>query len=249
MKILNWLDRIGRKRIILDRIHKEPYLTRYYIFLKDRKWFPFNFFIHNFHKGDPDDLHDEVGATHYHESNEVNDQDDFRYSREEIKAYKAELKHWRIQTKEEKKLKRKRALRMKMAEEIMIARAKTRANYMTIAGQESNSDHEAKGKKQIVMGSSSSSSSSSSEEEEANESSVETHISPFITDNDETSSPSSPSSADAYSPIIEEFHYFHDFTNMILIFIVLFIGYIIGSMLSNTIIYKGLLHGQVIECV
>jgi cytochrome c oxidase subunit 2 len=55
--------------------------------------------------------------------------------------------------------------------------------------------------------------------------------------------------SDAYSPIIEEFHYFHDFTNMILIFIVLFIGYIIGSMLSNTIIYKGLLHGQVIECV
>ena len=59
MKILlNLLERFGRKRIILDRIHQEPYLTRYYLFLKDRKWFPFNFFLHNFHKGDPDDLHD-----------------------------------------------------------------------------------------------------------------------------------------------------------------------------------------------
>ncbi len=56
--ILNLLERLGRKRIILDRIHQEPYLTRYYLFLKDRKWFPFNFFLHNFHKGDPDDLHD-----------------------------------------------------------------------------------------------------------------------------------------------------------------------------------------------
>jgi hypothetical protein len=42
----------------LDRISDEPYLTRYYLFLKDRKWFPFNIFIHRFHKGDPDDLHD-----------------------------------------------------------------------------------------------------------------------------------------------------------------------------------------------
>ena len=56
--ILNWLDRIGRKRIVMDRINNEPYLTRYYLFLKDRKWFPFNIFLHNFHKGDPDDLHD-----------------------------------------------------------------------------------------------------------------------------------------------------------------------------------------------
>ena len=62
MKILNWLDRLGRKRIILDRVNQEPYLTRYYPFLKDRKWFPFNVFIHNFHKGDPDDLHDHPWA-------------------------------------------------------------------------------------------------------------------------------------------------------------------------------------------
>ena len=59
MKILlNFLDRIGRKRVILDRLSNEPYLTRYYLLFKERKWFPFNIFLHNFHKGDPDDLHD-----------------------------------------------------------------------------------------------------------------------------------------------------------------------------------------------
>jgi hypothetical protein len=47
-----------RKRIILDRQSKEPYLERYYLFLKDRKSFPFNIFIHKFLKSDPDDLHD-----------------------------------------------------------------------------------------------------------------------------------------------------------------------------------------------
>ena len=52
------LERLGRKRIIMDRLDNEPYLTRYYLFLKERKWFPFNIFLHNFHKGDPDDLHD-----------------------------------------------------------------------------------------------------------------------------------------------------------------------------------------------
>lgn len=54
---------------------------------------------------------------------------------------------------------------------------------------------------------------------------------------------------DGFSPIIEEFHYFHDFTNIILLFILTFIGFIIASIINNTIIYKGLLHGQVIECV
>jgi len=53
-----WLDRIGRKRIVLDRTSKEPYLERYYLFLKDRKWFPFNVFLHKFLKSDPDDVHD-----------------------------------------------------------------------------------------------------------------------------------------------------------------------------------------------
>lgn len=56
--LLKLLERLGRKRVILDRESQEPYLTRYYLFLKDRKWFPFNIFLHNFHKSDPDDLHD-----------------------------------------------------------------------------------------------------------------------------------------------------------------------------------------------
>jgi len=56
--ILKLLERLGRKRIIMDRIDNEPYLERYYIFLKDRTWFPFNIFIHKFLKSDPDDVHD-----------------------------------------------------------------------------------------------------------------------------------------------------------------------------------------------
>jgi hypothetical protein len=57
-KILNWLDQNDRKRIILDRESKEPYLERYYLFFKDRKHFPFNIFLHKFIKGDPGDPHD-----------------------------------------------------------------------------------------------------------------------------------------------------------------------------------------------
>jgi hypothetical protein len=56
--LLNFLERIGRKRIIMDRVCNEPYLERYYVFLKDRTWFPFNVFLHKFLKGDPDDVHD-----------------------------------------------------------------------------------------------------------------------------------------------------------------------------------------------
>ena len=52
------MQRLGRHRVILDRQNNEPLLERYYIFLKDRKWFPFNMFIHKFLKGDPDDVHD-----------------------------------------------------------------------------------------------------------------------------------------------------------------------------------------------
>ncbi len=55
---LNLLDRLGRKRIVMDRQCDEPYLERYYLFLKDRKTFPFNIFLHKFLKGDPDDVHD-----------------------------------------------------------------------------------------------------------------------------------------------------------------------------------------------
>jgi hypothetical protein len=55
---LTLLEKLGRKRVIMDRHSNEPYLTRYYLFLKDRDRFPFNVFLHNFHKGDLDDLHD-----------------------------------------------------------------------------------------------------------------------------------------------------------------------------------------------
>lgn len=55
---LTLLEKLGRKRIIMDRESKEPYLVRYYLFLKDRKSFPFNIFLHQFLRSDPDDLHD-----------------------------------------------------------------------------------------------------------------------------------------------------------------------------------------------
>lgn len=56
--LLKLLERLGRKRIVMDRVNNEPYLERYYVFLKDRKYFPFNVFLHKFLKSDPDDLHD-----------------------------------------------------------------------------------------------------------------------------------------------------------------------------------------------
>ena len=55
---LRLLERLGRKRIVMDRVNNEPYLERYYLFLKDRDRFPFNIFLHKFLKSDPDDLHD-----------------------------------------------------------------------------------------------------------------------------------------------------------------------------------------------
>jgi len=54
----DFMKAIGRYRLILDRNSNEPYLERYYLFLKDRKYFPFNIFLHKFLKNDPDDLHD-----------------------------------------------------------------------------------------------------------------------------------------------------------------------------------------------
>jgi len=54
----NLFKRWGRYRVIMDREDNEPYLERYYVFLRDRTWFPFNVFIHKFLKSDPDDLHD-----------------------------------------------------------------------------------------------------------------------------------------------------------------------------------------------
>ena len=55
---LKLLDRMGRKRIVMDRVENEPYLERYYLFLKERDHFPFNVFLHKFLKSDPDDVHD-----------------------------------------------------------------------------------------------------------------------------------------------------------------------------------------------
>jgi hypothetical protein len=56
--LLKLLDRLGRKRIVMDRVENEPYLERYYLFLRDRERFPFNVFLHKFLKSDPDDVHD-----------------------------------------------------------------------------------------------------------------------------------------------------------------------------------------------
>jgi len=55
---LDLLERAGRKRVVMDRQDNEPYLERYYLFLKDRKRFPLNVFLHKFLKSDPDDVHD-----------------------------------------------------------------------------------------------------------------------------------------------------------------------------------------------
>jgi hypothetical protein len=55
---LNMMERLGRKRIVMDRVNNEPYLERYYVFLKDRNRFPFNVFLHKFLRSDPDDVHD-----------------------------------------------------------------------------------------------------------------------------------------------------------------------------------------------
>jgi hypothetical protein len=47
-----------RKRVITDRTGKIPYLIRYYIFLKDRKRFPFNITLHKVLVSDEPTLHD-----------------------------------------------------------------------------------------------------------------------------------------------------------------------------------------------
>ena len=52
------MQHLGRYRVIMDREDNEPYLERYYLFLRDRSRFPFNIFLHKFLKGDPDDVHD-----------------------------------------------------------------------------------------------------------------------------------------------------------------------------------------------
>lgn len=59
MQILsNLMERLGRRRIIYDRDTNEPYLIRYYLFLKDRKKFPFNVVWHRILKSDDPVPHD-----------------------------------------------------------------------------------------------------------------------------------------------------------------------------------------------
>lgn len=48
----------NRKRIITDRSGKIPYLVRYYLFLKERKNFPFNITLHKILVSDEPVLHD-----------------------------------------------------------------------------------------------------------------------------------------------------------------------------------------------
>ena len=48
----------NRKRVITDRTGKVPYLIRWYIFLKDRKKFPFNITLHKVLVSDEPTLHD-----------------------------------------------------------------------------------------------------------------------------------------------------------------------------------------------
>jgi len=50
--------KLGRKKLIYDRTDDALYLTRYYLFLKERTKFPFNIFLHKFHKSDGAVLHD-----------------------------------------------------------------------------------------------------------------------------------------------------------------------------------------------
>ena len=52
------MDKLGRRRVIRDRESKQPYLIRYFVFLKDKKKFPFNITVHKVLKSDKPVLHD-----------------------------------------------------------------------------------------------------------------------------------------------------------------------------------------------
>jgi len=54
---------------------------------------------------------------------------------------------------------------------------------------------------------------------------------------------------DALSPVIEEFIFFHDFTIIILVFIIRFVGLMILTALTNKNLHTQLLEGQVLEWV
>ena len=50
--------KLNRYRLIPDRRTGEEYLHRYYLFLKDRKWFPFNITLHKIVRSDDPIMHD-----------------------------------------------------------------------------------------------------------------------------------------------------------------------------------------------
>ena len=52
------MNKLGRYRLIPDRQTGEDYLHRYYIFLKNRKYFPFNVTLHKIVRSDDPIMHD-----------------------------------------------------------------------------------------------------------------------------------------------------------------------------------------------
>lgn len=52
------MNKLGRYKLIPDRATGESYMHRYYLFLKDRSWFPFNFVLHKILKSDDPVFHD-----------------------------------------------------------------------------------------------------------------------------------------------------------------------------------------------
>lgn len=54
---------------------------------------------------------------------------------------------------------------------------------------------------------------------------------------------------DAVSGPIEEFIFFHDFTNIILLFILGFVGRLLYTIFNNKIIHKSLVQGHLLECI
>lgn len=52
---------------------------------------------------------------------------------------------------------------------------------------------------------------------------------------------------DGASPVMEEFIFFHDFTLIVLTFIISFVFYLIGGLMVNPWVNRGLLEGQILE--
>jgi hypothetical protein len=54
-----FMEKLNRRRIIMDSDNNEPYMERYYLFLRERgNKFPFNIFIQKYLKSDENDLYD-----------------------------------------------------------------------------------------------------------------------------------------------------------------------------------------------